>query len=560
MSEEIKNTEAVVENDKEYEDILEKFENPEKTSAPAKKKNSHIKTLIVVIAAAVALAGIGAALLFAPQDKPDTEFKGPASVKSNVNNNVHEVKVKTNSDGKIKENGSGNFVEKVPADISKIHVKNNSGEYTITSYTPKIKTKETDPKTKKAKVKTDTTIYKLVGYESFKLQDGKADEIANACSTLKFNSVSAEDASSNLKDFGLDKPRAAVTVTYNDKTKAVFKVGNDAAQNLGTYVMFGSGKSVFLCDKDTVSKFLFGVSDYINLTITDNASTDTPGDLKSLTLSGTNFDRNVTLQPNPDTKHVAAANILVSPVKTYADDTESSTVTGAIRGLMAKSVEAVKPDSSKLSKLGLSKPYAEISAKYTDKDFDLLASKPDSKGDCYIMKKGGNVVYIIASASIPWVNTSENKLISTYVFNPELSGLEQMSVKFKDKTFNFDIKTTTSKTTDDKGEESSTTNTTTSYNGKNLDEGNFETFYKNASLLTKADKKSSSASGAPALTIKYTYTSSRESDTVTFYKSGSKYIACVNSKPVGTVYSRYIEKLISQTPQAAKDKEVKTFW
>lgn len=551
---------SVVDNDKELDDILDKFETPEVSKTSTKKKNGHIKGLVVVIAVAVALAGVGAALLFAPKEDAKTEIKGPAAVKNEVKDNVHEVEIKTDSNGKIKENGKGNLIEKVPADITKIKINNNRGDYEISSYTPKTKTNETDPTTGKVKEKTDATIYKIIGYEDFKLQDGVADEVANACSTLEFTSVSAENAADNLKDFGLDKPRATVTVTYTDKTKSVFKVGNDAAQNLGTYVMFGSGKTVFLCDKEKVSKFLLGINDYISHTINESASDASTSEFKTLTLSGSKFSRSVTLKPNPDTKHVTAANIMVSPIQTYADDSEASTVTGAVRGLMAKSVAKVNPSSSDLSNYGLANPYAKLHAEYSDTTVNLLASKPNSKGDCFLMKDGGKVVYIIASASIPWVNTTEKKLISNYVFNPELSGLKNMSVSFKGKNYDFNIKTTTVKTTDDKGEENSTTETTTKFKGKNLDEGNFETFYKNVTLLTKAEKGNPSASGTPALTVKYTYSGSRNPDTVAFYKSGAKYIATVNSKSVGTVYANYIEKIISQTPQVADDKEVKTFW
>lgn len=551
---------SVVDNDKELDDILDKFETPEVSKASTKKKNGHIKGLVVVIAVAVALAGVGAALLFAPKEDAKTEIKGSAAVKNEVKDNVHEVEIKTDSNGKIKENGKGNLIEKVPADITKIKINNNRGDYEISSYTPKTKTNETDPTTGKVKEKTDATIYKIIGYEDFKLQDGVADEVANACSTLEFTSVSAENAADNLKDFGLDKPRATVTVTYTDKTKSVFKVGNDAAQNLGTYVMFGSGKTVFLCDKEKVSKFLLGINDFISHTINESASDASTSEFKTLTLSGSKFSRSVTLKPNPDTKHVTAANIMVSPIQTYADDSEASTVTGAVRGLMAKSVAKVNPSSSDLSNYGLANPYAKLHAEYSDITVNLLASNPNSKGDCFLMKDGGKVVYIIASASIPWVNTTEKKLISNYVFNPELSGLKNMSVSFKGKNYDFNIKTTTVKTTDDKGEENSTTETTTKYKGKNLDEGNFETFYKNVTLLTKAEKGNPSASGTPALTVKYTYSGSRNPDMVAFYKSGAKYIATVNSKSVGTVYANYIEKIISQSPQVAEDKEVKTFW
>lgn len=72
---------SVVDNDKELDDILDKFETPEVSKASTKKKNGHIKGLVVVIAVAVALAGVGAALLFAPKEDAKTEIKGSAAVK-----------------------------------------------------------------------------------------------------------------------------------------------------------------------------------------------------------------------------------------------------------------------------------------------------------------------------------------------------------------------------------------------------------------------------------------------------------------------------------------------
>lgn len=561
MSDEIKKNEAVIENDKDYEDILEKFENPKNTTSNTKKKNGHIKALCIALAALVIVIGAGAALIFAPKDNSGSnEIKGPATVKNAVKNNVHEVEIKKDKNGKIKENGSGTFLSKVPADIKEIHVKNDSSEYTVTSYTPKKKTKETDPKTGKAKYKTEATVYKVLGYEGFKLQDGIADELANSCSNLKFNSVSAEDANANLADFGFDKPRATVTVTYTDNTKATFKVGKDAAQNLGTYIMFGDSKTVFLCDKDAASKFLYSINDQISKTINENASNNSTSEAQSITLSGSKFKNNITFVPNSDKKYVSASYILTSPVQTYADDSETSTVTGAIRGLMAESVAAVNPNASKLSECGLKNPYVKLNAKYSDTTVRLLASKPDSKGKCYLMTQGGKIIYKIAMASIPWVNTTEEKLISPYVFKPELSGLKKMSVKINNKTYDFDIKNTETKTTDDDGKDSTSTETQASYKNNKLNEGNFETYFNNLALLKKADKKGPSATKAPDLSVTYSYSGSRNPDTVSFSKSGSKYIASLNSKSVGTVYPNYIEKLISQTPKVAKDEEVKTFY
>ncbi|MCH5303528.1 MAG: DUF4340 domain-containing protein [Ruminococcus sp.] len=553
----------IEETDKDYENLLEKFENPKQNNQPKKKKNSHIKALIFSLIGAVVLVGVVLLLIFLPKgDDTPSEVTGVAAVENAVGSDkVHEVNLETDNNGKLKENGSGQLLNLVPADISKIKIKNSKGSYTITSYTPTTKTEETDPETGEQVEGTDTTIYTIVGYEDFDLQAGVADEIASACSTLSFNAVSCEDVSGKLADYGFDKPRAVANITYDDKTTAVIKVGSNAPQNLGTYVMFGSGNAVYLCDTETVEKLLYGINDYMSLTINEGASDTASSEFKTLTLSGKHFKNTIAMKPNPDTTHISNAYILTSPVSTYADDSEASIISGAIRGLYADSVAAVNPSASKLSKLGLSPAYAKLTAKYSDTTVDLIASKPDSEGNCYLMKTDSEVVYKIAAASIPWVETSVEKLVSSYVLNPQLSGLSKMSVTCSGKTYNFDIKTTVTKTTDDNGEETSSTNTVTSYKNEELTQGNFEIFFRNSALLTKADKSGKKAGGSPALTIKYTYDKDRAIDTISYYKlSANKYTVTLNSETVGTVYSSYVEKLISQAPQVAKDKEVKTFW
>lgn len=74
--------------------------------------------------------------------------------------------------------------------------------------------------------KTSATQYTIVGYEDFDLQGGIADNIANNAASIDFTKVMTLDGS-KLADYGLDKPRDTVTVTYTDKTKAIIYVGDD---------------------------------------------------------------------------------------------------------------------------------------------------------------------------------------------------------------------------------------------------------------------------------------------------------------------------------------------
>ena len=122
----------------------------------------------------------------------------------------------------------------ITADITKIDVENMGGTFTVKSSTPE----------------GEATVYTIEGYEDQELQSGVADEIANNCADLQFTEVVS--AGGELKDFGLDEPRATLTVKFTDDTHAVIRVGSDAAGELGAYIAFGSADTVYLCITDTV--------------------------------------------------------------------------------------------------------------------------------------------------------------------------------------------------------------------------------------------------------------------------------------------------------------------
>ena len=552
-----KNTpDIIIEDETSKGDVLENFENTPEKPEKKKKTTATTKTLIAAICVLVVLAGVLLALLFIPKGEDNTDTSdGFASVSTKLDKNRTWQAVVKTKDGKIVENGSGELLKLVPADIKTVKLENAKGTTIITSYTPTKKTKETDPETGKTVEKTEQTQYTVKGFEDYDLQSGEPDEIASACSKLSFNSVSCADADGKLADFGFDKPRSVASVTYDDGTKSIIKVGAKAPQNLGTYVMFGSGSAVFLCDTETVNHLLYGINDLVSLTINEAAEDTEKSEFKTVTLTGKSFPKTVVLEPNGDNE-INNDYVITSPDKSYADNTEASNISGGIRGLMADKVIAVNPNASRMSELGLANPQAEIKAVYSDETISFIASKPDSNNNCYIMEKDGNIVYQISADKVAWVNSSYEKLLSETVLEVDLKTVKNLKVE----NYSFDITTKTIKTTDDKGEESSTTKTTTKYNGKKIDEGNFETLFSNLTLLKKSDKIAKAPSGNPYLTVTYSYSSDRADDVLKFYKSGSKYIVTYNGALNGTVSSAYVEKLKDQAKDVSKGNEVKSFW
>ncbi len=513
------------------------------------KKNK--KTLIIVSIAAVALVGIMLLLIFLPKggdnnDGTATYDEGVAMSTSVDENGVHQVEIKTDKNGKIENNSYGTLMDYVPAEIKSMHVENESGSFDVTSYTPV-----------NDKGETDVTVYTLVGFEDFELQAGNPDSIANVLAKLDFSQVLTLEAKKG-KDYGFDSPRATATVTYTDDTKAIIIVGDDAPQGAGTYVKFGDGDAVYLVDATVVAPLLYGANDLISRKINESVSDSANTQASLITITGTGFDKDIELKLNDNGKN-SATYVITKPSQVYANENESSLVSGSLRGLQATAVKMVNPSDNQLEKLGLKKPYANVKAVFPDTTVELSASKVDADGNVYIMVKDVDVVYQIAATTVPWATTSYEKLVSEYVLNPKMIALSSMSVNDGSKTYDFNLSSKEVTTTDDEGNETTSTTTTVQYNGKELETAYFDIFYQNVAYTQLAEVKSASVSGNPVFSVKYTYRADGSTETVNFYSTGdNRYIAEVNGVVVGTVYKANINKLAKQVSQVANNKQVDT--
>lgn len=555
----INEVELEIEQDDAYEDLLKKFEEPQTDSKP--KKNLKPLGIILSVIIIAALAGALFFLIFSPQNNDSSIESQEAEITCETDENkTWQAQAEITENGKVKKNGTGYLVEYLPKNIKNIKIENALGSYSLDSYTPKNATVETDPETGETSEETSKTEYTLKGYEDFKLEDGSPDDVANDCASIQFTNIISPDATDTLGDYGLDKPRVVATITYTDKTKAVLKVGNDALQGAGTYVSFGNSNAVYLVAPESVDSLLWGVEKLISKTINETSDNTDNANFKSLELTGKAYGEKIVMEPNNDTDSIANSYLLTSPRKIFADDTEASSVSGGIRGLLATDVVCLNPKAKDIKKYGLADNYAHLVAKYPDVTINLFASKPDSEGNCYIMENGGQIIYQIPSTSISWVNTNAKNLESDYFINPKLQGLSQMSVQ-TNKKYDFLLNTTTTPTTDEQGNATETTETSVVCGTAPITLGNFETYLGNVGLITKANSNTTKPTGKADLTITYEYSGKRDTDTVKFFKtSDDKHIVTVNSLVAGQVYSSYVEKIIQQTPEIAADKNIKSFW
>lgn len=532
---------AVAVDDEETDEALKRFLSREQENKPEKKPSKSRKPLIILIAVIAAVAILVALLVFLrsrPNTQDDEEFQS-AELSLSVNDEgVHEADVELDEDGNILQNGSGTLMDYVPADIKLIDVENKDGSFSVTSSTPS----------------GESTVYKIVGLEDYPMQEGIADEIASHSASLEFIRVLSADA--DLADFGLASPRATVTVKYNDDTSSVIRVGNDAAGEAGTYVSFGTGKAVFLVTTENIEPFLYSVNNLISLEITDTNEDSENAEFSSLTLSGTHFDKPITIEPNKD-EALSAAYILTSPVSMPANAIEGNDIAGNIRGLYAESVVCVNPSDDQLSSYGLSEPYATAKASYPDTDINLHASSPNDDGTVYVYNPDKNVVYSIQLAAVCWAKTNLDLLMPENPLNVKTHHVSGIDFTAGDTDFTLDVSSTAETVTDDDGNEQQSYTTTAAYKGKELNNQNFTVFFQNLTTiknLGRAEEKGKDK----VMSVTLRYDTDRAADTLNIYTAadGSKYVMEFNSEIIGTVSRSYINDLIEGADNLISGKTV----
>lgn len=469
-------------------------------------------TLIAVIAAALVLTGVMILLLVLPKEgDADSNETAPSEAaqltESTDENGVHQAVVGRTADGKI-ENGYGKLIEYVPSKIKEIHIENENGTLDVTCETPE----------------GEATKYTLVGYEDYELQSGVPDAIANAAALIEFSSIAGEDNGGS--EFGFEKPRSVVTVSYTDDTKSVITVGADAPMAKGTYIKYGSGSEIYVAQTGIVSPFLYGVNDLISLVI-NKAAEDTESSLVQkidMTVDGSDL----TLERYKGDKF-SSAYYMSNPETRFASEKESSKIEGGIRGLYAEKVFLVNPSEAQLADAGLSNPYATLRASYSDGTVKLAASKPDGEGKVHLMAGDKNIVYTISAEKVPWVDTSFNMLVGEYVLYPKMTALTGFEVNGTA----FKLHTRESHTTDDSGNENTSYITTVFLGENEIQIEDFSGFCSDVGMIALADAEKGSAGGSATLTVKYTYEDG-DSDEVAFYPdTDTLYTAVVNGKVMG---------------------------
>lgn len=540
---------AVAESEQTKDEALESFlnrENPsekEKDQAPKKQKLST--RAIVLIIAIVAVAALIITVVVTanrpvkPVDDEDIPEK-PVEMATTVDEKgEHHVEISTDAEGEITQNGYGELVSYVPAQISKIEVENTAGSFVVNATTPE----------------GQATVYTITGFEGYELRAGMADAVANDAARLSFSTVAS--VGGNMADFGLDKPRATVKVTYTDNTTATIRVGNAADGGAGTYVALSEDNNVFLVADDAVDSFLYSVLDMISYEITSKSDNVENDSFSVIEISGSHYPDAITLEPN--TVEAFKANYrLTKPYEMFADNYECNDIAGSIRDLYAESVVCVNPSDGQLSSYGVKSPYAKVHAVYPDTEITLYCSAPGDDNIVNLYNPDKGIIYTMHLSSLGWAQTSIDKLLPKTVVELNKDVIAKITVTSGSKEYTIDLSHSTENAINENGDEEQVAAVEAKMNGKTVPEESFLVFFQNFNAMSNLGMVSKSE-GSVIYQWKISYTNDRADDTIAIYDAGEKGCAvALNGAIIGTVSKSHVSALQQDIIDVAAGKTPKS--
>ena len=418
-------------------EALAAFENvaeiPQKKKQPRKKRLTSNARLLISVTAIVAALAVLLTLLLLPK-KRQTSTPGDTTQPSatTTTTTVQNTQVHTIFDRSKDVTNQ--------AIVQKITIRNPDDTYSF-RYN-----------------KTDK-VYRLVGYDDIALSSSGMTGLSECLTTL--NGYDKVKNVEKLSDFGLDKPKTSVDITYHDGSVATIYVGNLTPDEAGHYVCMKDSQDVYMVSVDTISYFQLKRGQFVErilLSAPTAKKDDTNGNavLKELTLKGGPNNETLSIRQaaaSDGDEYAYSTFIITKPYKRMVSETVSASLSG-FTNLYSSEAVVLHPTTADKTKYGFDKPYATLDITlavqtssedstadsdtvefiyYNEVSAKVTVGSKDANGNYYVMIDDHNVIYLVASSvmSVAVERTYVNT-ISELLFLKNISELKTVSITMND--------------------------------------------------------------------------------------------------------------------------------
>ncbi len=372
--------------------------------------------------------------------------------------------------------------------------------------------------------------------------------------------TATKEVTGDIKEFGLDNPKAAVTLHSRNKAfdTVTIKIGNTAPAGLGYYCSVSSSDKIYLAEGSLGNLIGLTATDFATTTglagvqqTSDNADCFKDGtitDFDYIAISGKNYDTPLKIVPQEDeTLNAYFAFKITSPSYRIGDDDTITELLGLLaNGITSSGAYEYDPDEKTLKKYRLDNPDIMLSISIKDTAYTILASKVDDNFYAAIDSYGG-MIHKIAVSSLTFAEKKAVDYYSSFIVLENLSGLSHFKARFENGE-EYTFKTVY----ESEGEKYSAF-----YNNTELDIDNFKAFYRQFISLTPVEHETKELK-EKTLTVTLVHSNGTRDTVLTFkpYSSG-RYQVELDSIPMGLITSTAYDNFAANIKNVANGKPVK---
>lgn len=493
--------------------------------------NSKVKG---IIAGSVAVVLLGSAVVVLQKTgNPNTDSSSSSADTSVEHDHEHEDEVL--------------ILENTAQRITSVKIENSFGKFTVE---------------KPASGKSSWHIKDLAKVNEDSDLENSLIETVGQMTAYKLVEENCEDFSK----YGLDKPTASFTVTYDDKSEKKINIGSKAPNNdRYYYVSIDGEKAVFMLLETKVNYFIKPVTQYVSTVLISKPDSETEIEYGKETIERKDLDYKIVFEnDNSGRTDMVSTQVMTEPVFSYLNVSNSTTVTHGMWGLTAQTCKEINVDDKIKKKYGIDKPICKVTLKGKDYDYTLYigneAKNKTISNDsetvtgyyCYLEGvAGADCIYEISADSLPWLTFKPSDVTLGIITTNYLVDLDELGVTIDGKKHIYKINSSES-TDDSKGELQSA-----SMDGKPLDNDLFKSFYEYLVGCPTSEmyfEEPQSKSPEFEITMK---TKDGITDKIEFYKDSSRrYIVKINSKPAYRINSSWAETFIKNVENLENKKAI----
>lgn len=434
-------------------------------------------------------------------------------------------------------------------EIKSIYVENSLGSYTVN-----------------ISQKDGEKVYSLKGMED--LDEGVLD--SSLFGTLEKNLTDmtarsvVEENPTDIAQYGLDKPLAKATVTYENGTFTIM-VGNTVTTGSANYLMVEGKDTVYSYYTYSLDAVLnYDAMSFVSTAAMPMISDSDDARLTKITVKRKDWEEPLILEalpelPEDSTSIQVFAYTFTSPYNVYLDLNTGTDYLGALSGLTAEKAVVVNPTEADYDKYGLSDPFCEVDELVGDtiyrlyigdaiteevKDEETGVTTTETVAYYGYTNKAPYAIFRFSADSLVWASMDIGTYMSKLFLMPYIYDLDTFS--YKDKETEFTVKI-------DGGAE----DCKFYLDGKETDGDNFRAFYQFVVSCRGEELYTDEEKGELLVEYTITYDDEREPNTVRLYSSDDrKVIINIDGKNIFKTKWNYETRLEENAKALVEGKDI----